>query len=865
MRFVATRRRDTPAAGRVVRGSVCAALMIVLTAGVVVASQPTEGMPPPLPDPWRVWLEDEVYPLITKDQKEAFLALETEAQRRAFASRLWILWGRQTGYGSAFQGIYQERLALVRMEFGTTRDDRARVLLIHGPPAIRHLSRCPEFFNPLELWAWPYIEGLGEGVVICFYQSGGMGQYRMWYAAAGRRVLYNMMGDVESRGSTAFGPTLSQDPLDRPEWRCPEGDVLMRLINAAERWSNDPATLSAMTRFQAPEDRGPESRSARFMEFSALLDDDAEPLEFGVSDREVAMEGGLIDVGFTIDVPRKELGTTPVGDIDVVQLDVVGEITRDDQMVDKFRYLFSVPAAGDDLSLVLERTIRPGDYVLRLKVEDVHSKHAAVEDYLFNADPDAVPPPAKPDLDAALVAAVGLNIEEAAGVSDERPLRLIGPAGEAVSGIQRFEAVTTDRVAKVRFLVDGNEILTKNRPPFDVDLDLGPLPRLTTITAIGFDAGGREIEREAITLNVGRERFFVRLQPIAAPEVQGGEAVARVEVNIPGDAELEKLELLWNDVTVATLFEPPFVAPVRLTGSEQFGFLRAVATLTDGSQAEDILFVNAPQFGSVVDVTSVELPVTVLDRDGHPVENLTRDDFTVFEDDVEQEITHFSLNRDLPVRLGIVIDSSGSMTETMPTVQRVVMGFLRKLLRPSDRAFIEAFSDQPDLLAPFTADFDTLENALLALYPDRSTALWDSVIMGLFQFSGVRGRKAMVVLTDGEDTASTNSFEKVLDYAQRNAVTIYTIGIDLPGGKLVTRWQLSKLSEVTGGRAFFVSGDSDLDRIYDAIDQELRTQYVLAYTSNSTRPAGELREVEVEVDRPKVNVRTLSGYYPVGS
>ncbi len=261
----------------------------------------------------------------------------------------------------------------------------------------------------------------------------------------------------------------------------------------------------------------------------------------------------------------------------------------------------------------------------------------------------------------------------------------------------------------------------------------------------------------------------------------------------------------------------------------------------------------------------MELPVTVLDRDGHPVENLTRDDFTVFEDDVEQEITHFSLNRDLPVRLGIVIDSSGSMTETMPTVQRVVMGFLRKLLRPSDRAYIEAFSDQPDLLAPFTADFDTLENALLALYPDRSTALWDSVIMGLFQFSGVRGRKAMVVLTDGEDTASTNSFEKVLDYAQRNSVTIYTIGIDLPGGKLVTRWQLSKLSEVTGGRAFFVSGDSDLDRIYEEIDQELRTQYVLAYTSSSTRPAGELREVEVEVDRPKVKVRTLSGYYPVGS
>ena len=100
------------------------------------------------------------------------------------------------------------------------------------------------------------------------------------------------------------------------------------------------------------------------------------------------------------------------------------------------------------------------------------------------------------------------------------------------------------------------------------------------------------------------------------------------------------------------------------------------------------------------------------------------------------------------------------MAETLPTVQRVVMGFLRDLLRPQDRAFIETFSDQPDLLAAFTADFETLENALLALYADRATALYDSVIMGLFQFSGVRGRKAMVVLTDGEDTASKNELRR---------------------------------------------------------------------------------------------------------
>jgi VWFA-related protein len=267
----------------------------------------------------------------------------------------------------------------------------------------------------------------------------------------------------------------------------------------------------------------------------------------------------------------------------------------------------------------------------------------------------------------------------------------------------------------------------------------------------------------------------------------------------------------------------------------------------------------------VVKVTAIELPVTVLDGQSKPVEDLTIDDFTVLEDKVVQEISHFSLHRDLPVRMGMVIDTSGSMEETLPTVQRVVMGFLRDLLRPRDRAFIETFSDRPDLLAGFTADFSIIENALLALYPDRATAFYDAVIMGLFQFSGVTGRRAMVVLTDGDDTASENEFSDALGYAQRMGVTIYTIGIGVGAAKVSTRWQLSKLASVTGGRSFFVTQDSELERIYEEINRELRTQYLLAYTSNSERPADELRKIKVEVDRKNVKVRTITGYYPVGS
>ena len=126
-------------------------------------------------------------------------------------------------------------------------------------------------------------------------------------------------------------------------------------------------------------DRGPESTSHRFMEFSALLDDKAEPLVFTISKETHAARGGLVELSIALDVESKDLGTNAVGEIDVVQLDVVGEITSAGEvMVDRFRYLFSVPQAEDRVGLTMDRLVRPGDYHLRVKVADVPSQRASV-------------------------------------------------------------------------------------------------------------------------------------------------------------------------------------------------------------------------------------------------------------------------------------------------------------------------------------------------------------------------------------------------------------------------------------------------------------------------------------------------------
>ncbi len=804
-----------------------------------------------LPDQWRVWLEEEVYPLISSAERKAFLALETDAQRQEFAERMWSIWGAQLGQGSAFRRNYEERLQMCRTDFGNTTEDRARVLLLHGPPDARQKVDCDEVFVPLEFWVWSYLEGLGQNVTVVFYQPYGLGRFRLWDPFETVLALYS------TQGRMALGQT---SPMQgRPEDRCSDGQQIMRLISMAQYWMDDIRVKEAMQHVEAPTGAaaGVESATTRFMQFTTLLPKGATPLDFAVASKVSGRDGSHMRVAFSTTLARSDLGSAKVGDVDVVQVDVTGEISHEGGMVDTFRYAFTFPAASKELPIVVERDLRPGKYHLRMKVQDSHSNHAGVKDLDF----EVLPPVIAPDTAAQQAAAATVALI----ASSKLPaLSLQAPEGEGISGLQRFTALTGPGVERVEFLLDGKSVLTKNRPPFEVDLDLGPFPRLATVTAIAYDAKGQEIDRKQASLNVGRERFLVRLQPISAADRAGSKVHAVAKVNVPPDRKLAKVELFWNETPLQTLYQPPFDTWLTVQNTNEIGYLRALAVLDDGSQAEDVQFVNAPEFLGGVRVETVELPVTVLGKDDKPVEGLQQADFEVAEDGVPQNISHFSLQQELPIRLGIVVDTSGSMEKTLPDVQRVVLGFLHNLLQPRDRAFIEAFSDRPELLETFTADFGALERALIALKADRETALYDAVVYGLFQFSGVRGRKAMILLTDGEDNASRMDFDRTLDYAQRSGVTIYCIGIDLPITKLKYRSELSRLARVTGGEAFFLPRDSDLKPVYGRIDRELRTQYLLAYTSNAESPGDAFRKITVKVKRSGVDVRTIAGYYPGG-
>jgi Ca-activated chloride channel family protein len=810
------------------------ARVLLATVGLlaVLRPGPAAGAGQQLSERWRRWVDEEVYPLLSAGQREAFLALRSDGEREEFAARLWREMGERSGLGDAFRARYEARLEEVRAKLGDTVGDRARAVLLQGWPDERIAVECPALFVPLEFWRWRELPGLGRHVTVLFYKRSGDAPFRLWDPTQGREVL-------RVPGSQPAHPLTLADA--GALGTCTEARTALTLLAVTEVWSGDARVLGAMAR--AP--------GAAAAEGTLQVPPGARALPFDLDREVVGRRGGKLRVRFSLSVPRGLLATSTVGGAEVVTLQVHGEVTREGAVIDTFQYAFTFPAGEETLPMAIERELRPGAYHLHIEVEDAASKRAGEreEDFML-------------EVPASLAARGSPATRAGRGGAPPHLISLAGPALEGVSGQQHFTALVAPQVASVQFLLDGRPVLKRNRPPFEADLDLGPFPRLAEVTAVAYGPGGDELERADLELNVGRERFLVRLQPVGPSGRQDGRLRVAVTVHVPAGAILDRVELYREDVLLATLRRAPFEAWVPAPDVAAAGYLRALAILDDGAQAEDVEFVDAPRFVSAVQVSAVELPVLVLGRGGKPVEGLTAGDFHIREDGVPQRLSHFALQRDVPIRVGLVIDQSGSMERTLPEVQRVALGFLRNLLRPSDRAFVVSFSDQPFLLEGFTADLGALERALLALHADRETALYDAVVFSLFQFSGVRGRKALVVLSDGDDNVSHLDSGRTLDYAARMGVTIYTVGIDLPLTELRARSLLNRLAERTGGEAFFLARDASLQAVYDKISEELRTQYLLVYTSGSDDTSGRFRAVEVTVDRPGAEVRTIPGYYP---
>lgn len=264
-----------------------------------------------------------------------------------------------------------------------------------------------------------------------------------------------------------------------------------------------------------------------------------------------------------------------------------------------------------------------------------------------------------------------------------------------------------------------------------------------------------------------------------------------------------------------------------------------------------------------VDVDTVFLKVSVTDPLNRYVTGLEKEHFKVYEDNVEQTITHFN-QQSAPISVGIVFDISGSMKDNnnIKKAKNAIAGFL-KSRNPEDEYFLITFNQRINLVQAFSNDSDSLINDVAFQKPGGRTALYDAVYMGLDQVNeGKNEKKALILITDGEDNSSRYSPSEIREFAKESDVQIYGIG---EHGKLgYGQRVIEDIVSLTGGRPFFPNNFNELDYYIDLIHAELRNQYVLGYIPTNNAHDGKWRKVRVKLDAPqglpKLSIHTREGY-----
>jgi len=271
------------------------------------------------------------------------------------------------------------------------------------------------------------------------------------------------------------------------------------------------------------------------------------------------------------------------------------------------------------------------------------------------------------------------------------------------------------------------------------------------------------------------------------------------------------------------------------------------------------------------DVDEVVLNATVVDGDNHLVNDLTQDDFHVFEDGTPQTIAAFQ-HQDIPVSMGILVDNSGSMRDKRAAVNTAALDLV-KASNPQDEAFIVNFSDEAFIDQDFTSDLNKLRDGLAHIDSKGGTALYDAVVASADQLAknAKRPKQVLLIVTDGEDNASSLNLEQTIRRIQDlEGPVVYSIGLlfgDEGGGREARRAKraLQMLSNETGGIAYFPHSLAEVDQICAEVAHDIRNQYTIGYHSTKPASQGGYRLINVQASAPKhgkLIVRTKRGYYP---
>jgi len=425
-----------------------------------------------------------------------------------------------------------------------------------------------------------------------------------------------------------------------------------------------------------------------------------------------------------------------------------------------------------------------------------------------------------------------------------KQLRARGIRGSAeISIVPPFEN------PKVQIFVDGQLIATRTGPPYNVEVDLGGIAveRRVTVVAVGKNKRAEWTE----VINEGQHPLSVKLAYSATANTY------EATVTAPDDDPVVEVEFYDGSNKVGTLTSPPY----RFTLPDStVPLLYATAKSKSGAEASDYFSHTGDIHVESYEVRSIPIFVSVTDQNGSVKDDLDRASFRILDNGSEAKILEFGRAFDQPISIALIVDASASMTYHMPRAVKAAQKFVEGTVRPQDSIAIFSIQSVPRRLLALTPEVEKAAGALTSLTPTGHTALFDAVASAIRELKDEKNRRAIVVFSDGADNMSNFSFNEIFDQARNAGIPVYVIAF----GEMTVAEQdferMKLLASETGGFVSTASAEN-LEKRFEAIEQDLRAQYAIKYQVTAQAKRREWRAIRVVLKSPKLTARTIRGYF----
>ena len=425
------------------------------------------------------------------------------------------------------------------------------------------------------------------------------------------------------------------------------------------------------------------------------------------------------------------------------------------------------------------------------------------------------------------------------------------PAG-SLTGMTEVTVAAPFELARVTISIDGETVARNLQRPYRLEIDFGPVPieHLVAVTATNLDRS--RTVRWSQVINKGQKPLAVVLRAI--PGTRTFEADV---TTLPGDP-VTGVEFYNATGLIGKAGVLPY--RVELPLNDPGEVVRVTVRTKSGAEATDVLAGSGNVHAESYDVRTVKLLVSVLDRNGSVASKLESSSFEILDKGRSGKILGVSSAFEQPISVALLLDASASMGYAMPSASKAALAFARKILRPQDHCSVFSVRTVPRREQALTSDQSQIAAALSSIKAAGETSIYDAIRSAIRDLAGENDRRAIVILSDGGDTASIATYDETLQLVRAAGIPIYVIAYNEVPEFAADRDRLSYLASETGG--FLISANAaDLSRKYGEIEKDLRGQYAISYQITDASRPNEWRDVKVRVRPRELTARTISGYF----